>query len=61
MSNFPFDDIELIFTGENKTKFGLFPLFAWYMMEIVELEKYFKTLTVKKKRNHAQSIERRRP
>ena len=61
MSNFPFDDIELIFTGENKTKFGLFPLFAWYMMEIVDLEKYFKTLTVKKKRNHAQSVERRRP
>jgi hypothetical protein len=40
-TNFPFDDIELIFTGENKTKFGLFPLFAWYMMEIVKLEKYF--------------------
>jgi hypothetical protein len=31
------------------------------MMEIVEVEKYFKNLTTKRKRNNTQPVERRRP
>ncbi len=60
MSKIPFDEIVLKFTGDNKTKFGLFPIFAWYMMEIVKLEQFFKKLTVKRKRNHSQSVQRRK-
>jgi len=49
------------FKGDSYTKYGFFPLLAWYMMEILALPSYFTTLTVKKKRNRKNPIKRRRP
>jgi len=61
MSILAIEDIVLEFTGHNKTKYGLFPLFAWYMMEIVDLAGFFKNITVKKKRNRVDPVKRRKP
>ena len=49
------------FKGDSYTKYGFFPLLAWYMMEILSLPSYFTTLTVKKKRNRKNPIKRRKP
>jgi hypothetical protein len=61
MSSFPFNEIVVEFSGEDKSKFGLFPLFAWYLMEVIELKKFYQKLSVKRKRNHAAPIRRRKP
>jgi len=44
-------DILIEFKGDELTKYGLFPLVAWYMMDVIKLPGYFKSLTVKSKRN----------
>lgn len=33
------------------SQYGLFPLFAWYLMDVVKLPEYFEQVTVNKKRN----------
>lgn len=44
-------DIKLKFEGSGLTKYGLFALLAWFLTDILELEKRCKNVTVKKKRN----------
>jgi hypothetical protein len=61
MPNFPFEDVVVEFSGEDKTKFGLFPIFAWYMMEVIDLKAFFNQVTVKRKRNHNEPLKRRKP
>lgn len=54
-------DIIIEFEGEDLTKYGLFPLVAWFLTGFLQLEKYFKGITVKKKRNRSNPIKRRKP
>ena len=54
-------DIIVEFDGDDLTKYGLFPLLAWFLMDFVSLPDYFKKLTVKKKRNRKDPIKRRNP
>ena len=54
-------DILLEFNGEDLSKYGLFPLFAWYLMDYIHLMQRFEFLTVKKKRNNLRPIKRRTP
>lgn len=44
-------DILIEFKGDELTKYGLFPLVAWYLIDVIKLPEYFKSLTVKSKRN----------
>lgn len=54
-------DIIIEFDGDDLTKYGLFPLLAWFLMDYLLLPRYFKDLTVKKKRNRKRPIKRRKP
>jgi len=54
-------DILIQFEGNDLSKYGLFPLFAWYLMDYVELPQRFKSLTVKRKRNNLNPVKRRAP
>jgi len=54
-------DIFLKFEGDDLSKYGLFPLFAWYLVDYVQLLKRLKPLTVKRKRNNKNPIKRRTP
>lgn len=53
-------DIIIEFDGDDLTKYGLFPLLAWFLMDYLLLPNYFKDLTVKKKRHRKRPIKRRR-
>jgi len=55
-------DIELVFEGDGLTKYGLFPLLTWFLMDVLELEKRCKIVTVKRKRNRdkTRDIKRRK-
>lgn len=53
-------DIIIEFEGDDLSKYGLFPLLAWFLMDFLLLPGYFKDLTVKKKRNRKRPIKRRR-
>ena len=54
-------EIIIEFEGEDLTKYGLFPLLAWFLMDFIRLPDYFREITVKKKRNRKHPIERRKP
>lgn len=54
-------DIIIEFDGDDLTKYGLFPLLAWFVMDYLFLPTYFKDLTVKKKRNRKNPVTRRKP
>ena len=54
-------DIIVEFDGDDLTKYGLFPILAWFLMDFISLPEYFKKLTVKKKRNRDNPIKRRKP
>lgn len=49
MANLHIRDILIKFEGEDLSKYGLFPLFAWYLVDYVQLLKRLKTLAVKRK------------
>jgi hypothetical protein len=61
MGNLHIRDILLTFEGDDLSKYGLFPLFAWYLVDYVQLSKRLKPLTVKRKRNNKNPIKRRTP
>jgi len=61
MGNLQIRDILLKFKGDDLSKYGLFPLFAWYLVDYVQLLKRLKPLTVKRKRNNKNPIKRRTP
>lgn len=54
-------DIVVEFNGDDLTKYGLFPLLAWFLMDFLQLPDRFKGLTVKKKRNRKHPVKRRKP
>jgi len=53
-------DIEIEFEGDTLTKYGLFALLAWFLIDIIELSQRFKIVTVKKRRNRNNPIKRRK-
>jgi len=61
MENLHIRDILIKFEGDDLSKYGLFPLFAWYLVDYVQLTKRLKPLTVKRKRNNKNPIKRRTP
>ena len=61
MENLHIRDILLKFEGDDLSKYGLFPLFAWYLVDYVKLLRRLKPLTVKRKRNNKNPIKRRTP
>lgn len=52
-------DIRVEFEGDTLTKYGLFALLVWFLVDILHLPKRFKLLTVKNKRNRKMPIKRR--
>lgn len=55
------EDILLEFEGDDLSQYGLFPLFAWYLTDVIHLTEYFEQVTVKRKRNHKKPKVRRTP
>ena len=53
-------DLEIEFEGNALTKYGLFALLAWFLIDIIELPKRFKAVTVKRKRNRKNPMKRRK-
>ena len=56
MKNLHIRDILLRFEGDDLSKYGLFPLFVWYLVDYVQLLKRLKPLTVKRKRNNKNPV-----
>lgn len=54
-------DILVEFEGENLSKYGLFPLFAWYLNDAIHLPEYFAQISVNRKRNHSRKRRGRKP
>ncbi len=54
MSTTGIKDILVEFEGENLSKYGLFPLFIWYLNDVVRLPEYFAQISVNRKRNHSR-------
>jgi len=61
MDNLHIRDILIKFEGDDLSKYGLFPLFAWYLVDYVQLLRRLKPLTVKRKRNNKNPVKRRTP
>jgi len=55
-------DIRIEFEGDGLTKYGLFALLAWFLKDIIELEKICRIVTIKRKRNRnkEKNIKRRK-
>ena len=53
-------DIVVQYDGEDLSKYGLFPLFAWYLTDMIHLPKYFAQVSVNRKRNHKQTRKRKK-
>ena len=52
-------DIKVEFEGDTLTKYGLFALLVWFLIDILHLPKRLKLLTVKNKRNRERPTKRR--
>ena len=52
MSKLHIDDITISYQGQDLSQFGLFPLIAWYFLDVLKLPDYVEQITVNKKRNH---------
>ncbi len=52
MSQLYIDDIKISYEGYDLSQFGLFPLAAWYLLDVLKLRDYFQHVTVNKKRDH---------
>jgi len=48
------EDIRISYQGHDLSQYGLFPLFAWYLMDVIHLPEYFDQVTVNKTRNSNQ-------
>jgi len=53
-------DIIIKYEADNYTKYGLFALLAWFIIDILGLHRRFNIVSVKKKRNNAKRIKRRK-
>jgi hypothetical protein len=54
-------DIVVRFDGEDLSKYGLFPLFSWYITDVIHLPYYFAQVSVNRKRNHKQARKNKKP
>lgn len=45
-------DVVVEFDGEDLSKYGLFPLFLWYLNDVIHLPEYFAQVSVNRRRNH---------
>ena len=61
MSTINIKDILVEFDGENLSKYGLFPLFIWYLNDVIRLPEYFAQISVNRKRNHSGKRRGRKP
>ena len=61
MSTPDIKDILVEFEGENLSKYGLFPLFIWYLNDVIHLPEYFAQISVNRKRNHSRKRRGRKP
>ena len=50
MSELHIEDIIVSYQGQDLRQLGLFPLVAWYLIEVIKLPDYFDPVTVNKKR-----------
>lgn len=55
------EDIRIEYKGNDLSQYGLFPLFAWYLMDVVKLPELFAQVTVNRKRNPNQRRKRKTP
>jgi hypothetical protein len=51
-------DIQLFFDEENLSKYGAFPLLAWFMLDLLQLRGKLKIVSVKHKRNNRKKVKR---
>ena len=51
MSQLHISDINISYQGQDLSQFGLFPLIAWYLIDVLKLPEYFRQVTVSQKRN----------
>lgn len=51
MSQLHIDDIKISYHGQDLSQFGLFPLVAWYLIDVLKLRDYFRQITVNKTRD----------
>ena len=61
MSTTNIKDILVEFEGENLSKYGLFPLFIWYLNDVIRLPEHFAQISVNQKRNHSRKRRGRKP
>ena len=54
-------DIVVRFDGEDLSKYGLFPIFAWYLTDVIHLPEYFAQVSVNRKRRHERTRKRKKP
>ena len=53
-------DIQLVFDEENLSKYGAFPLLAWFMFDCLRLRDKLKIVSAKHKRNNRRKVKRYR-
>jgi len=54
-------DVVIDFNGEDLSKYGLFPLFAWYLNDVIRLPEHFAQVSVNRKRNNRRKKQGRPP
>jgi len=42
MSQLHIEDIRISYEGHDLSQYGLFPLIAWYLMDVIKLPEYFE-------------------
>jgi len=51
-------DIQLVFDEENLSKYGAFPLLAWFMLDLLRLRNKLRIVSAKHKRNNRRKVKR---
>ncbi|MBI4847896.1 MAG: hypothetical protein HY808_04865 [Nitrospirae bacterium] len=54
-------EIVVEFDGEDLSKYGLFPVFTWYLTDVIHLPEYFAQVSVNRKRNHKRAKKGKKP
>jgi len=51
-------DIHLVFDEENLSKYGAFPLLAWFMLDLIRIREKLTVVSAKRKRNNLRKVKR---
>ncbi|MBE0478295.1 transposase [Candidatus Aerophobetes bacterium] len=51
-------DIHLVFDEENLSKYGAFPLLAWFMLDLMRIREKLTVVSAKRKRNNVRKVKR---